>query len=60
MNNQTEQANFVTVVEEPSNKFVDFFKVSNETGRELAEGIWNDIIVPTKSQKSLLAIGTGN
>ena len=58
MNNQTESANFVTVVEEPSNQFVDFFKVSNETGQELADGIWNNVIVPTGSEKSLLAIGT--
>ena len=58
MNNQTEQANFVTVVEEPSNQFVDFFKVSNETGEELANGIWSNVIVPTESEKSLLALGT--
>ncbi len=59
LNNQKEQANFVTVVEEPSNQFVDFFKVSNETGQEVADGIWNNVIVPTKSEKSLLAEGTG-
>ena len=49
----------MTVIEEPSNQFVDFFKVSNETGQELADGIWNNVILPTNSEKSLLAIGTG-
>ena len=60
LNNQKEQANFVTVVEEPSNQFVDFFKVSSETGQELADGIWNNVIVPTESKISLVAQGTGN
>ena len=59
MNNQKEQANFVTVVEEPSNQFVEFFKVTNETGQQLADGIWNNVIVPTESEESLEAQGTG-
>ena len=57
--NQLDKAHFVTVVAEPEIDFVDFYKVSNESGRALAEGLWSEVIVPTESQETLLALGSG-
>ena len=39
---------------------MDFFKTSGETGEELGNGIYSNIVVPTSSEKTLLAVGTGN
>ena len=47
---QKEQAHHVTVIEEPSNKIIDFFKVETETGKELADGVWNDVVFRMKTR----------
>ena len=59
MNNQKEQAHIVAVLSEPEMQFVDFFKVSNETGKEMADKLYEDVIVPTESKDTLLVIGGG-
>ena len=38
---------------------MDFFKVSTETGEELANGLYSEVAVPTKSEETLLVVGSG-
>ena len=59
LHNQEEKKHFVTVVEQPGDKFVDFYKTPDETGLSLAQGLLK-IIYKTESQDTLLAVGSGN
>ena len=46
----------MTVVEQPGDKFISFYKTENETGLDLSKGLL-DIIHKTESIDTLLAIG---
>ena len=59
LHNQKELAHIVAVLSEPEMQFVDFYKVTNETGREMADKLYDDVIVPTESKDTLLVIGGG-
>ena len=59
LHNQPESAHFVTVIDEPSNCTIDFFKTEDETGDTIGNGIWEQIVVPTESQDTLCCIGSG-
>ena len=59
LDNQMDQRHFVTVVEQPGDRYVDFYKTENEQGLYLSEGMVK-IINKFKSQDTLLAIGKRN
>ena len=59
LNNQKEQAHIVAVLSEPEMQFVDFYKVTNETGKQMADKLYEDVILPTESENTLLVIGGG-
>ena len=58
--NRLDLAKFLTVIEEPGFEFVDFIKLSDEKGITMAEAIYNDVILPSESIDTLLAVGSGN
>ena len=49
----------MTCVEQPGDKFIDFYKTEKETGLCLSQGL-EKIINETESQDTLLAIGKSN
>ena len=59
LHNREEKAHLVTCIEEPGGSFLDFYKVPNESGEALANGLIK-IIDKTESADTLLAFGTGN
>ena len=60
LHNQKDMAHFLTVVDEPDNRLVVFFKVGRETGQEVAEKVFQEAIVETESLETLDVIGSGN
>ena len=56
---QEDKAHLVTCIEEPGGSFLDFYKVPNESGEALSNGLIK-IIEETESEDSLVACGTGN